>query len=1088
MSEEILKALMQLFAIIAKQDVGLSTNERKYVHTFLKQQLNESAVKEYLALFDKHIGGQKSKNNDPSAKPKLTSVRDSVKTLGIAKKINKTLTQQQKVVVIVRLFELINSDKKFTKQRIAIIDTAADVFNISKEEYKSIEGFVIKENVSEIDDGNIMIVNSDNTKINEACKKLEHELDGNLFILKISSVDLYFLRYDGNDELLLNGLPINNKSIYLLANGSVIKPPKGKPILYSDVASKFLADTSFTQINFEAEKLGYVFPNGNIGLRDIAVSETSGKMVAIMGASGAGKTTLLNVLSGMDAPTKGNVTINNVDVHHNPGKVKGIVGYIPQDDLLIEELTVYNNLYYNAKLVFRDLTDEEIDQRVNKVLNNLGLIHIKHLKVGNPLNKKISGGQRKRLNIGLELIREPAILFVDEPTSGLSSKDSENVMELLREITLKGKLIFVVIHQPSSDIYKMFDNVIVLDTGGYQVYYGNPVEGVIYFKQLDNQINSDVGECPRCGNVNPETVFSIIEARIVDEYGRATDKRKKSPEEWNEAFIKNYIPQAHEQYNSQTEKQNEQENKEEEITKNIKQPGKKEVENNKEEANALPETTRIPTWFKQLKIYFKRDLFSKLANTQYITLSLLEAPLIGFLLAFVIRYIDDPNSSNYIFRENDNVMPYIFMLTIVAIFLGLIVSAEEIFKDRKILKREAFLNLSRSSYLFAKIGILILLSAIQAFLFMIVGNSIMGIKGMLFDYWLAFFSLSVMANVLGLNISSAFNSAVTIYILIPFLIIPQMVLTGAMFSFDKINKHIGGGKEKVPIIAEVMPTRWAFEALVVDQFKSNKYEQHFYELEKKERNFNYKNVTYLPELKGFIEKYLVKVSTDTAKQPISKDDLELLRNEISKEMENVRSIKYKYLDKLNKKDFNRNIADSTLAYFERLQDYYKIRYNYINEKRDAKIRAMQDTPEKKEQFQELYDDYYNEYLASFVKNSMAPLRLVRLDNRFVRKIDPIYLDPQDKNIYSFRTHFLAPRKNFFGSFVDTFTFNIVVIWLFTALLYISLYYELLSKLLLSFDKLKGSIKLPRVKLNLFKKTGKIFPFKKKKKKKKTNKK
>lgn len=1035
MSEEILKALMQLFAILAKQDVGLSTNERDYVHSFLKQQLNESTVKEYLALFDKFIGEEKEENTDPNAKPKLTSVRDSVKTLGIAKKINKTLTREQKVVVIVRLFELINSDKQFTKQRIAIIDTAADVFNITKDEYKTIEGFVINDQCDDINDSSVMLINSKPHDPENLSKRIQHELHGNLIVLRVGSVDLYFLRYIGDEELLLNGLPISNKSIYLFANGSVIKPPKGHPIFYSDVSAKFLADiSSFVNIRFEGREIDYQFPNGNIGLRKINISEQSGKLVAIMGASGAGKTTLLNVLSGMEAPSKGSVAINGIDLHKNPEKLKGIIGYIPQDDLLIEELSVYDNLYYNAKLVFKSLSEKEIDERVMNVLNNLGLAHIKDLKVGNPLNKKISGGQRKRLNIGLELIREPYILFVDEPTSGLSSKDSENVMELLREITLKGKLVFVVIHQPSSDIYKMFDSIVVLDTGGYQVYYGNPVEAVIYFKTLDNQINSDVGECPRCGTVNPETVFSIIEARIVDEYGRSTDKRKRDPLEWNSFFQENYKIPAIENNNQ----------------------SKGDYEN-------LPEPNKIPGWFKQTKIYFLRDLFSKLANTQYLVLSLIEAPILGFLLAFVIKYIDDPNSSIYLFRKNDNIMPYVFMTTIVAMFLGLIVSAEEIYKDRKILKREAFLNLSRSSYLFSKIGILIILSAIQSFLFVLVGNSIIGIKDLFFDYWLTFFSLSVLANVMGLNISSAFNSAVTIYILIPFLIIPQMVLTGAMFSFDKINKHIGGGREKVPIIAEVMPTRWAFEGLLVDQFVYNDFEKLFYELEKKEKNYNYKNVYYLPELKGYIENYQRKISMSTPEDPISADDLELLKNELSKEMALVKTIKFKHLDKINPKEFNPAIADSTISYIVRLQDYYKIKFNYYNEKRDSKIRQMQDTPEKKERYQKLFDNHYNDYLGTFAKNTMAPLPLVRIGNELVRKIDPIYLDPQDKNIYSLRTHFLAPRKNFLGLYVDTFNFNISIIWIFTLFLYISLYYELLTRLLRSLEKSKGltnKIKIP----------------------------
>lgn len=132
-----------------------------------------------------------------------------------------------------------------------------------------------------------------------------------------------------------------------------------------------------------------------------------------------------------------------------------------------------------------------------------GLTEIRNLKVGSPLQKTISGGQRKRTNIGLELLREPAILFVDEPTSGLSSRDSENIMDLLKELSLRGKMVFVVIHQPSSDIFKLFDTMIIMDSGGFQIYYGNPVESVIYFRDVINAANKDQGACPECGNINP---------------------------------------------------------------------------------------------------------------------------------------------------------------------------------------------------------------------------------------------------------------------------------------------------------------------------------------------------------------------------------------------------------------------------------------------------------------------------------------------------------------------------------------------------------------------------------------------------------
>jgi energy-coupling factor transporter ATP-binding protein EcfA2 len=370
-----------------------------------------------------------------------------------------------------------------------------------------------------------------------------------------------------------------------------------------------------------------------------------------------------------------------------------VIGLIPQDDLLIEELTVFQNLYYNASLCFRKTPREELKNFVDKTLVNLGLQDIQDLKVGTPFNKLISGGQRKRLNVALELLREPSVLFVDEPTSGLSSRDSENVMDLLRELALKGKLVFVVIHQPSSEIYKMFDRIIFLDIGGYLIYHGNPVEAVMYFKRMDEQINAEIGECPTCGNVYPELIFNIIEASVVDEFGNYTGARKVPPDRWEKLYREHHIV--------------------EEIPPATTPP---------------PGNLSPPGWIRQFSIYWIRDLRSKISNLQYIGLTLLVSPILALILAYIIRYIADPTSSTYIFRENENIPVYIFMSLIVALFLGLIVSAEEIFRDRKILKREAFLSLSRSGYLLSKVCILILISAIQCLLFVIIANPILGIK------------------------------------------------------------------------------------------------------------------------------------------------------------------------------------------------------------------------------------------------------------------------------------------------------------------------------------------------------------------------
>jgi ABC-type multidrug transport system ATPase subunit len=153
------------------------------------------------------------------------------------------------------------------------------------------------------------------------------------------------------------------------------------------------------------------FKQGRIGLRNIYLEEESGKLIGIMGASGAGKSTLLETLNGKIKPHHGEVLINGINVHKEPEKLRGLIGYVPQDDLLMEELTVYQNLFYASKLCFADMTDSQHHMLVTDTLKTLGIYETRDLVVGNPLQKTISGGQRKRLNIALELLREPPILF-----------------------------------------------------------------------------------------------------------------------------------------------------------------------------------------------------------------------------------------------------------------------------------------------------------------------------------------------------------------------------------------------------------------------------------------------------------------------------------------------------------------------------------------------------------------------------------------------------------------------------------------------------------------------------------------------------
>lgn len=1011
MSERILRALMQMFAIIAKVD-GVNNTGRQIVQSFLKQQLSQEQVETYLKIFDEYLESHQQASKKKEGAAKRTSL-NSVKVLKICTQINQELEQTQKVIVLLRLLEFIYSSNEISDQEYEFVVTVADTFNIPHEEFTLLKWFIETGHEIVPNEPNILVINNKENGYQNSSKHIYSEtITQDIRIIQIPSVSMYALRIYGTNELILNGQNVSKERVHIFTPGSSIRSSKIKPIYYSDVISRFLSDESQAKITFEVKSLEYKFKGGKLGLRDVNINEESGKLIGIMGGSGAGKSTLLNVLNSMETPSGGWVKINGKNIHTEKDQVKGVIGHVSQDDLLIEELTVYQNLFYNAKLCFGNLSDEEIARRCTDLLADLGLSETRHLKVGSPLEKTISGGQRKRLNIGLELIRQPSVLFVDEPTSGLSSRDSENIMDLLKELALKGKLIFVVIHQPSSDIYKMFDKMIILDVGGYPIYYGNPVDAVSYFKRLVNHVNAEESECWNCGNVNPEQIFNIIESKVLDEYGNLTYTRKVTPAEWNVHY-------------------------KELIESNI-HSDKKHTE--------IPDSIfKIPNVIKQFKVFMTRDVKSKLTNTQYLLINFLEAPLLAFILGYLVRFYntDVDTTKGYIFSENENIPAYMFMSVVVALFIGLTVSAEEIIRDRKIRKRESFLNLSKGSYLWSKIIIMFCLSAIQTLSFVIVGNLVLGIKGMYTDYWLVLFTTSCFANILGLNISSAFNSAVTIYILIPFLIIPQLLLAGVVVKFDKLNPTLAA-QGSVPLSGEVMASRWAFEALAVNQFKENKYEKSFYKFDKSVSVAQYRKDYWVPKL----ESKLVKIENELKEGKKLNDveaDIKLVHDEIAKEMAFNKKVNFESLDQVSVKGYNPAVAAVIKSYLGKVKDYYINVQNAAYKKMDEVKLSMQKTPEAKTEFLKLAADYDNENLNNLVKNASELNRCIEKDGKLIQQIDPVFQDPVDSKLG--RAHFFAPRKNLFGTYFSTFWFNICVIWSMSVFLIITLYFDVFKRVL-----------------------------------------
>jgi hypothetical protein len=570
----------------------------------------------------------------------------------------------------------------------------------------------------------------------------------------------------------------------------------------------------------------------------------------------------------------------------------------------------------------------------------------------------------------------------------------------------------------------MFDRIIFMDKGGYQIYCGNPSEAVVYFKTRSNHANAKEDQCIRCGNVDPDQVLQIIEAKIVNEYGKLSRTRKVSPKEWFEYF------------KSSNERRTMPEPVIEELPENF---------------------YSVPGLIKQTKIFFTRDILSKLTNRQYILISLLEAPLLAVIMGFFTKYFSgtSDNPAAYVFRNNENLPAFLLMSVIVFLFLGLTISSEEIIKDRKILQRESFLNLSRGSYLKAKIMIMFLISAFQSITYVLIGNLIFEIYGLGFSYWLVLFSTACFANLLGLNISAGLNSVVTIYILVPLMLIPQILFCGVLVKFDKLHKSLTN-YEYVPVIGDLMVSRWSYEALTVEQFKKNKFQKIYYDVDKQISNASYPQSFLIPALKNKLnetQEYLM----DNSNPEMVGVNINILHDQLLKLTHMVPNISFDTDLYLDPGSFNDSVANVTRSYLNELDLIFRHNNTQSKRRRNEIEKTMVQEMGGPEAYTNFRNRYDNVRLTELVLNREVIQKVEQRDGKLIRKFEPIYQDPDSK--YG-RAHLYAPYKMLGGLKIDTLWFNVLVIWAYAFFFYLALYYNLLRKLLTKFDTIKLKKKQP----------------------------
>lgn len=989
MNETILNGLLNLFAIFASLAKIEPAQARKAVNTYLSSHFGIRSHAEYLELFDE----TQSIYTDPD----IDIDKERV-ILNVCTQLKPKLMAEEQLLLLLRFMEFAHGNSQEGSVDPSIFRSIAEIFHIDKPTFNTMLAFVARK-----PSPGILTISSAPPASTEATATQEEKenhihrkgLEGEIRVMQLKKADRVVFTYHGEGRVFMNDIPLTAGIFYSWQRSSVIKSPLFLPVYYSDVMDVFNRQERKERILLTGRAIDFHFPHSENGLHNFSFNLESGQLVAIMGGSGVGKSTLLGILNGNIRPQQGNVCLNGHPLASH--ECKRLIGFVPQDDLLIEELTVYQNLWYTARLCFANLSPEAIEQRVQTILGDLDLLKIRDLPVGSPIRKTISGGQRKRLNIALELIREPAILYLDEPTSGLSSSDSEKVIMLLKEQTHRGRLVVVNIHQPSSEIYKLFDRLWLLDAGGYPIYDGNPIEAITYFKRVANYTDQDISVCSTCGNVNPELILNIIDAKKIDDTGNLTAIRKLSPREWHELYLAGRPPYP--------------------------EPDIRPLPPNQQQK---------PSVWKQFGIFLERNFQTKLANKQYLGIALLEAPPLALIVALLTRFAED---SGYTLYANKNLISYIFMSVIVAAFIGMSISAEEIIKDRTLLKRERFLRLSRGSYLTSKLIFLFGLSALQSLLFIAVGNSLLGIGGELFvSWWLTLWLTAFLANLTGLLLSQTLSSVVAIYITIPLLLIPQILLCGLVVKFDDLSRS-AANRNVVPLIGEFIPSRWAFEALAVEQFRGNAYNAPFFPIEKEKYLAQYYRNVHLPEVRNILA--ASRSREETAHDAASEDQENgrrkrkspayqraTLRNELAVLGRAARMDPY-------------TPGESVEGYLDKAEEALRVRSDnftaLLNRKQQQLIDAI-----GADAFNRLKKTHHNLAVEELVLNTASNRFYVEAHHRIYPKIGTIYFDPESP---AGRAPFYSHAKKLGSYQFSTFTFNLLMLGIFGLLVIILIFAE-----------------------------------------------
>jgi len=499
-------------------------------------------------------------------------------------------------------------------------------------------------------------------------------------------------------------------------------------------------------------------------LENISLAINPKELVVVVGQSGGGKSTLVDAISGQRPPTSGRVFVDGIDLYRNFDAFRSNIGCVPQRDIIHMELTVRQALEYAAKLrMLPDSSPAERSSRVEEVLGELDLSGVCQVQVSN-----LSGGQQKRVSIGVELLTKPGLFFLDEPTSGLDPSTATALMHLLRRLADQGRTVVLITHA-TKDVL-LADKVIFLVRGGYLAWFGPPEEALVYFDQFRTEADR------RASEPNFDQIYRILE-----------DPQWGSPQQWQLRFKEH---SAFAEY--------------------IRDPLLKardagRVRDASKAGIRIPSRRQISAG-RQFLVLTSRNLRILARDKLGLLLMLATAPIIASLDIIVSALI-----GRRVFDYTDGapalVITTLFMMAIYAVMVGSLSQMREIVKERDIYRRERLVSLKIAPYVASKVSVAFLLAMYQGACYVAVRYVAFAMPGgareLLFIY-VTMVLAALTGMIMGLFASALAPNANTAPLLIIVMLLPQIILGGAIIPLP-------GARQ---IVSMPTTTRWTYEALL----------------------------------------------------------------------------------------------------------------------------------------------------------------------------------------------------------------------------------------------------------------------------------